>query len=130
MKHPAGRILLADDEPSLLKMMGVYLGRLGYSVTLANSTGEAWAKVEEAPSDYAIVVLDGTMPGISMEDLALKMLRASPTLCVVAASGYSMDMTAVEAAAPGRVAFLQKPFTPEMLAAAVRRMFAAQKEKL
>jgi len=130
MNHAAERILLVDDEPSLLKMMGVYLGRLGYSVTLANSTEKAWAEVEAAPSGYAIAVLDGSMPGLSMEDLALKMLRANPSLCVVAASGYSMDTTAVEAAAPGRVAVLQKPFAPEMLAAAVRRMLATQEEKL
>jgi DNA-binding NtrC family response regulator len=130
MNHGSGRILLVDDDPSLLKMMGVYLGRLGYSVTLANSTEQAWAEVEAAPSGYAIAVLDGSMPGLSMEDLALKMLRANPSLCVVAASGYSVDTTAVEAAAPGRVAVLQKPFTPEMLTAALRRMLAAQEEEL
>jgi DNA-binding NtrC family response regulator len=130
MNHGATRILLVDDEPSLLKMMGVYLGRLGYSVTLANSTEKAWAEVEAAPSAYAIAVLDGSMPGLSMEELALKMLRANPSMCVVAASGYSMDTTALEAAAPGRVAVLHKPFAPEMLAATVRRMLAAQKEDL
>ena len=111
-------------------MMGVYLGRLGYSVTLANSTEKAWAEVEAAPSGYAIAVLDGSMPGLSMEDLALRMLRANPSLCVVAASGYSMDTAVIEAAAPGRVAVLQKPFAPKMLAAAVRRMLAAQEENL
>jgi CheY-like chemotaxis protein len=130
MMHATARILLVDDEPSLLRMMGVYLGRLGYSVTLANSTEKAWAEVEAAPSGYDIAVLDGSMPGLSMEDLALRMLRANPSLCVVAASGYAMDITAVEAAAPGRVAVLQKPFAPEMLAAAVRRLLAAQEENL
>jgi DNA-binding NtrC family response regulator len=130
MEHSTARILLVDDDPSLLKMMGVYLGRLGYSVTLANSTEKAWAEVEAAPSGYDIAVLDGSMPGLSMEDLALKILRANPSLCVVAASGYAMDTSAVEAAAPGRVAVLQKPFAPEMLVAAVRRMLAAQEENL
>ena len=128
MNHDATRILLVDDDPSLLKMMGVYLGRLGYSVTLANSTEEAWAEVEAAPSGYAVAVLDGSMPGLSMEDLAVRMLRADPSLCVVAASGYSMDTSAIEAAAPGRVAVLQKPFAPKMLAATVGRMLAAQEE--
>ena len=130
MNHATARILLVDDEPSLLKMMGLYLSRLGYSVTLANTTEKAWAKVEAAPSGYDIAILDGSMPGLSMEDLALRMLAANPSLCVVAASGYAMDTTALEAAAPGRVAVLQKPFPPEMLAAAVRRMLAAQEETL
>jgi two-component system response regulator GlrR len=130
MEHATARILLVDDDPSLLKMMGVYLGRLGYSVTLANSTEKAWAEVEAAPSGYDIAVLDGSMPGLSMQDLALKMLRANPSLCVVTASGYAMDTSAMEAAAPGRVAVLQKPFAPEMLVAVVRRMLAAQEENL
>ena len=130
MEHSTARILLVDDDPALLKMMGVYLSRLGHSVTLANSTEKAWAEVEAAPSGYDIAVLDGSMPGLSMEDLALKMLRANPSLCVVAASGYAMDTSAVEAEAPGRVAVLQKPFAPEMLVAVVRRMLAAQEENL
>jgi len=130
MNHGAARILIVDDEPSLLKMMGVYLGRLGYSVTLANSTDKAWAEVEASPSGYDIAVLDGSMPGLSMQDLALKMLSVNPSLCVVAASGYAMDTAAIEAAAPGRVAVLQKPFHPEMLVATVRRLLAAQEEEL
>jgi DNA-binding NtrC family response regulator len=125
-----GRVLIIDDEPSLLKMMSVYLRRLGYSVMAVNSTDQAWSLVEAAPSEYAVAVLDCTMAGLSVEDLALKMLRANPALCVVAASGYPVDMTALEAAAPGRVAFLHKPFTPEMLAAVLRRMLAAQEEGL
>ena len=69
------------------------------------------------------------MSGMSMEELALRMLRGKSLRCrVMAASGYPVDMSALEAAAPGRVMFLQKPFTREMLADAVRRMIAAQEE--
>ena len=50
-----------------------------------------------------------------MEDLAARMLAANPRLCVIAASGYPVDMSRLEAAAPGRVMFLHKPFSPEML---------------
>ena len=37
-------------------------------------------------------------------------------------------MSALDAAAPGRVMFLQKPFTGEMLPSAVRRLLASQEE--
>jgi DNA-binding NtrC family response regulator len=70
------------------------------------------------------------MPGMSMEDLAARMLRANPALCVLAASGYPVDVAALSAEAPGRVEFLLKPFSPEMLATAVRRLLAAEKEDL
>jgi DNA-binding NtrC family response regulator len=109
-------------------MMSVYLGRLGYQVTAVNSTDKAWAEVQAAPADFVVAVLDATMPGMSAEDLALRILGANASIRVIASSGYPVDMTAMESAAPGRVMFLHKPFVPEMLADAVRRMLGSKKE--
>ena len=130
MDHAPPRILLADDEPSLLQMMSAYLSRLGYAVTAASTTAKARAEMEAAPLGFAAAVLDGSMAGLAMEELALEMLAANPSLCVLAASGYPVDMTILESAAPGRVGYLPKPFTPEMLAAAVRRLLATQKKNV
>jgi two-component system cell cycle sensor histidine kinase/response regulator CckA len=130
MDRVAGRILLVDDEPALLKMVSMYLGRRGYTVTTADTTEKAWSIMEASPSEFDIAVLDATMSGLSMQELAKRILGASPSVCVIAASGYPVDMTVMESAAPGRVLFLHKPFTPEMLADAVRRMIASQEEKL
>src|SRR5437667_11665695 len=98
MDRAAGRILLVDDEPALLKMMSMYLGRRGYGVTTADSTENAWSTVEASPSEFDVAVLDATMPGLSMQDLALRILAASPSLCVIAASGYPVDMTVMDSA--------------------------------
>jgi DNA-binding NtrC family response regulator len=126
----SGKILIIDDEPALLKMMGVYLGRLGFEVETAGGTEGAWARIKADPEGFAVVVSDATMPGLSLNELALRALRAAPGLRVVAASGYPVDMSEMEAAAPGRVAFLPKPFTPEMLVAVVRRMLAPEEETI
>jgi DNA-binding NtrC family response regulator len=125
---PAGEILIVDDEPALLRLMSAYLGRLGHSVSTMSSTAKAWAALETPPAGLRVVVLDASMQGVSMEDLALRALQADPSMCVIAASGYPVDMSALEAAAPRRVMFLQKPFTGDMLASAVRRLLAAQEE--
>jgi two-component system cell cycle sensor histidine kinase/response regulator CckA len=130
MDNSASRILLVDDEPALLKMVAAYLSRLGYAVTAANTTDKAWEEMEASPASFAVAVLDATMPGLSMVDLATRLLNANASLRVLTASGYPVDITALEAAAPGRVAFLLKPFTPEMLAAAIRRMLATQEKDL
>ena len=124
------RILIVDDEPSLLTMMGVYLGRRGYTVTTTASTDHAAAIVEAEPRTYAAAVVDATMAGLSLGDLVGRLLSASGALCVLVSSGYPVEMSALEAAAPGRVAFLHKPFTPEMLAAAMRRLLGAEKENV
>ena len=130
MTLASGRILIVDDEPSLLKMMSVYLSRLGFQVSTAGTTEKAWSDVEAAPGEFAVVVLDATMTGIPLDELARRMLTASGRLCVLAASGYPVDMSALAESAPGRVAFLHKPFSPEMLAAAVRRMLGAEEESV
>jgi len=129
MEHSTARILLVDDDPSLLKMMGVYLGRLGYSVTL----GEQYGTGVGGGGGGAFRLCHrraGREHARQWKTLRSRCCAPTRPLCVVAASGYAMDTAAIEAAAPGRVAVLQKPFAPEMLAAAVRRMLAAQEENL
>ncbi|MEO8370401.1 MAG: response regulator [Candidatus Solibacter sp.] len=120
------QILIVDDEPLLLKMLGAYLRRLGYVVVAVNNTEKAWAAVQAAPGSFAVAVLDATLKGLAMEDLASRMLAADPRLCVIAVSGYPVDISGLRASAPGRVMFLQKPFTAEMLGNAVRRMIGTQ----
>ncbi len=109
-------------------MMSVYLDRLGYAVETATGAEEAWAKAQANSDGFAVAVLDASMSGLPALDLALRLLSSDPGLRVVAASGYPVDMTALERAAPGRVVFLPKPFTPEMLAETVRRMIGPQEE--
>jgi DNA-binding NtrC family response regulator len=128
MEKSASRILLVDDEPALLKVVGAYLSRLGYAVTTASSTDKAWTEVETSPGCFSVAVLDATMPGLSMVEVATRMLQSNPSMRVLTSSGYPVDISALEAVAPGRVAFLHKPFAPEMLAAALRRMLGTQEE--
>jgi two-component system cell cycle sensor histidine kinase/response regulator CckA len=130
MDKVALRILLVDDEPALLRIVSAYLSRLGYAVTSASTTDKAWAEMQASPESISVAVIDATMQGLPMAELATRMLNASPSLRVLTSSGYPVDITALEASAPGRVAFLQKPFTPEMLAAAIRGMLASQEENL
>ena len=133
MDLAATRVLLVDDEPTLLRLVSSYLGRLGYSVTAANTTEKALAEMEAAlagESRYDIAVLDASMEGMPMPELAARMLKASGSLRVLTWSGYPVDIAPLEEIAPGRVAFLHKPFVPGKLAAALRRMLASQEENV
>lgn len=120
------RILVVDDEPALLKMMAAFLGRMGRAVETAESTEEAWSKVEADPAGYAVAVLDGTMPGMPMVELAERILRSGASVKVIVASGYPVDLSSLNAEAPGRVSFLLKPFSPEMLVTTIRRMLGEE----
>ena len=82
MDRTARRILIADDEPPLLRMMSVFLGRHGYTVTTAEGPDKAWALVEADPAGFDLAVLDGSMAGMSMEELATRLLDANPSMCL------------------------------------------------
>src|SRR5258708_6713725 len=101
MADTAGRILIVDDEPPLLRMMSIYLGRIGYGVTVAASAIKARAALAEAAGGFAIVVLDATMPGSSLDELAGEIL-ADANARLIVASGYPVDMSGLHAVAPGR----------------------------
>ncbi len=128
MSDTTPSILIVDDEPSLLRMMSVYLGRKGYRVTVAAHAIQARELLAPDPDAFAIVVLDATLAGTNLPELGGEILQGSRNVKVLATSGYPTDVSELESAAPGRVSFLLKPFSPEMLAAAVRRLLGA-KEK-
>jgi DNA-binding NtrC family response regulator len=128
MAKTSGRLLLVDDEPALLKMMSVYLTRRGYAVEAVATTDEAWTAAQAEPNGFSAVVLDGSMAGMPSTELAIRMLRASPAVRVIATSGYPADLSEVQAAGPGRAVFLPKPFTPEMLATLVEKVLGAKEE--
>src|SRR4051812_33581161 len=108
MDAPRPKIMIVDDDPALLKMIGLFLNRMGYDVTTKDGTDRAWADMESRVGEFAGAVLDASMGGLSTQDLALRLLNANPSLCVVVASGYPVDMAALEAVAGGRVQFVQK----------------------
>lgn len=109
-------------------MISAYLRRRGYDVTSTESTEDAWAQVESQPGEFAVAVVDATIAGLSMEELSVRMAGVNPAMCIIVTSGYPVDMTMLESVAPGRVAFLHKPFSPEMLADTVRRMLGAEEK--
>jgi DNA-binding NtrC family response regulator len=77
---------------------------------------------EREPSAYNAVLLDMSMEGMGAEELGRRILQANPKVVLIAASGYPADLTKLEKSSPGRVTFLHKPFTPEMLAECINRM--------
>jgi two-component system, cell cycle sensor histidine kinase and response regulator CckA len=119
----AARILLVDDEPSLVRMMATYLTRMGYEVASFTSTDKAWAQAQ-AGEPFALAVLDLTMPGLSAQELGARLLDWNPQIRIIGASGYPTGFEGLRAAAPDRTVFLHKPFTPSALAGLVRQMLA------
>ena len=113
------RILLVDDEPALVKLMQTYLSRMGYSVDTSGDANGGIAAFEKSSGGYDLLVADLTLPGMSGQDMALQLLQSHPRLRVLLCSGYPIAVDALPGDVQNRVAALEKPFLPNMLAKAI-----------
>jgi DNA-binding NtrC family response regulator len=107
---PGARILLVDDEAPLLDLLKRYLERLGYEVEACLTPAAALESFEADPSRYSLVLTDLTLPGMSGDAMIGRMRAIAPKLRVIVSSGYPYEPKGK------RIAFLQKPFLPKMLA--------------
>ncbi len=113
------RILLADDETGMRRILAVILKEGGHGVTEASGVAEA-RKALGARS-YDLVITDQKMPdGEGLEILAAAR-EADSTLSVVVITAYATVELAVEAMRRGAFDFIPKPFEPETVRAVVRR---------
>jgi len=107
-KQPeALRILFADDEKSLQKLMSLELPRMGHRVTVCPDGTTAIAALEKEDFDCLLVDLD--MPGKSGIDVIKKAKGASPDTEAIILTGKSSTESAIAAVEFQVFAYLTKP---------------------
>ena len=119
------RILLVDDEPDIVKVAELGLGRYGYRVTGFTEAAAALDAFRAAPADWDVVVSDVTMPGLTGLALARALAAERPDLPVILCTGYSEALTPATAREAGVRATLMKPLTATRLAAEIRAVVDA-----
>jgi DNA-binding NtrC family response regulator len=110
------KILIVDDEPTLLKLLTRFLERQGHEVTACDSASAALHAFRSRPSEFALAISDLTLSDLKGEDLIAQLRQLQPGLPALIASGYPY-----EPQLPG-VGFLQKPFLPQALAQAIEKL--------
>lgn len=105
-------------------MLENYLRHLGYHPVAYRSATDAWKRFEQEPFGFPVVVMDLKMPEISGQELSCRMLRLNPSVRLVLSSGYPFDVSSIQAPHPGQVEFLQKPYNPNVLATALKRLLS------
>jgi PAS domain S-box-containing protein len=114
-------ILLAEDEPSLRSLVSTTLTELGYKVVAAADGVEAVEQYEKMGSEISLVLLDVVMPRLDARAAYERIAAKKPGVRVLFMTGYAPESTRLaELVQSGKLPMIEKPFTPEALAAKVR----------
>ena len=117
-----GLIHVVDDDEQIRNVVGMILGRSGYTVAMHESA-MAYLAHAHAPQ-REIMVLDIRMPGMSGIELHERLIEQGQQMPTIFMSGeyHPHDLDVIEAA--GYVEFLNKPFGMKQLLNAVEKAFA------
>ena len=114
------RILLIDDEEQIVSMEQQMLENLGYQVTARTNSEEALREFSQQPQNYDLVITDMTMPHMTGDQLAKKLLDIKPDIPVILCTGFNEDITEEKALAMGIQKFVMKPVIKNDLATTIR----------
>ena len=115
-------ILLLDDEPAITKLVSIMLNKLGYRVAPFTRPDHAIQEFKKNPSYYDLVITDLTMPDMSGLEFAVALLKTSPDIPIIIASGYGEKITEINAGKLGIRSIIIKPFSKKALAEKIREV--------
>ena len=115
------RILVADDDPQVLRFVTTVLEAEGYVVVAANDGKEAYKCLQE-PEPFAAAIIDIVMPHIEGRDLVRYMQteRRLMRIPVIIMTGDLNSRLSSDSFSAGAVAFLPKPFQDKQLLTMLR----------
>ena len=117
----AYKILVVDDEPTIVRLMEFILARQGHEMIVAVNVEEALEKIKSQHPD--LVLLDIMMPRIDGYEVAQR-LRADPAtaaLPIIMLSAKAQDEDIRKGVEVGVDEYVTKPFTPDHLVQVVTK---------
>ena len=114
------RLLLVDDEATILTALAKFLRSRSFDVQTATSGEEALAKLKES-GPFKLMLCDVRMPGLTGVEVVSKALSVDPDLAIVMLTGVNDAPTATEALARGAFDYLLKPVELADLHQAIER---------
>ena len=121
-KLPTGneRILLVDDDPSIVNMIRQMLERLGYAVTSMTDSTAAIEKFKSTTDGFDLVITDMAMPKMSGDQLAAELIKVRRNIPILLCTGHSDTIDEKKAKQIGVKGFAMKPLDKGKLARVVR----------
>lgn len=121
----AKKVLLMDDDTSILMLSKIMLERHGYQVEESLNGEEAISLYKaslDAGSKYDLLIMDLTIPGhMGAKEAIVEILKLDPEATAIVCSGYGADSTMVDYTDLGFKGMLSKPFKMEELIDIVKK---------
>ncbi|MCG8632989.1 MAG: response regulator, partial [Desulfobacterales bacterium] len=114
-------ILLVDDQKSVINVERQVLEVLGYKVTGRLSGKDALDTFSAMPDRFDLVVTDMSMPGMTGDELAGKIMQIRPEVPVILLTGYSESIGREKALKMGIRDLLMKPVRLREFSGVIRR---------
>ena len=116
------RVLIIDDEETMIDVGAELLDALGYSPMTAGS-GEAGLEFfQNNASAIDLVIVDLIMPGMNGGELCKQLKQIQPSIKIVLSSGYSLNDETSELLGRYCDGFIQKPFSMKELSCKLREV--------
>ena len=114
------RILLIDDEQQIIDLERQLLEGLGYKVTPITDSEQALTEFSTRPDHFDLVITDMTMPKITGDRLARRLMDINPQIPVILCTGFNEAINEEKALAMGIDKFVMKPIVKNELADTIR----------
>lgn len=115
------RILVVDDDPAVLELLGKSLQLSDYEVDLCGDGPSGLERLSAA--DYDLLIVDLKMPGMDGLSVIREARRRNLELPVIIVTGFSTEANAIEAINLGVSGYLTKPFRiPRLLNVTARAL--------
>ncbi len=123
-ESPGGteRVLLIDDEPSIINIYTTILERSGYTVTSYSDAGRALDEFRTNPYNYDVVVSDYAMPHMTGLTVAVEIKKIRNDIKIILSSGFINKDIEEKSSGAGISAIIQKPATMNDLNSALRKV--------
>jgi two-component system, cell cycle sensor histidine kinase and response regulator CckA len=115
-------LLLVEDESQVRRVLAETLRLNGYTVLEAGDPREGLLHAKDHTASLDLLVTDMMMPGMNGYELARHVARLHPEVRILYISGYTDSQIVQQDLLGTGAAFLQKPFTPEVLLRKIREL--------
>lgn len=115
------KILIADDEQKILKLVSDFLKKAGYETVETDNGDDAYEIFKKNPGDISLLVLDIMMPGLNGWEVCRK-IRESSNVPIIMLTARSEEFDELMGYESGADDYVTKPFSPSVLVKRVQAL--------